>query len=385
MGKMYFMQGNEAAAKASITAGCRFFAGYPITPSTEVAETMARELPKVGGTFIQMEDEIASAAAIIGASLAGKKSMTATSGPGFSLMQEALGYGIMTETPCVFVDVMRGGPSTGMPTKPAQGDIMQVRWGTHGDHQIIVIYPSTVEEVYKHTITAFNYAEKYRTPVVLLMDETLGHMRESFYLDYEDEYPENIERIKEKDIEDEELFHPFDVEDSTAINPLAEMGKTRFHVSGLVHDETGFPVRNPNMSQKMIDHLDSKIRLYTEEISIYDEYMLHDAEIVVVAYGSTARSALRAVKKARADKIPVGLFKPITMWPVPTSRIKRIFRNSTAVIVPELNLGQYVHEMSKLNKQNKHIESLTKTNGELFTPDEILKSIIKTWIQITEM
>ncbi|MDN5341128.1 2-oxoacid:acceptor oxidoreductase subunit alpha [Oceanotoga sp. DSM 15011] len=385
MGKMYFMQGNEAAAKAAIKAGCKFFAGYPITPSTEVAETMARELPKVGGTFIQMEDEIASAAAIIGASLAGTKSMTATSGPGFSLMQEALGYGIMTETPCVFVDVMRGGPSTGMPTKPAQGDIMQVRWGTHGDHQIIVLYPSTVEEVFKYTTVAFNYAEKYRTPVILLMDEVLGHMRESVYLEYEDEYPENIERKKEEELSDDDLFHPFDVTEGVGVQPLVEMGKTRFHVSGLVHDETGFPVRNPDLSEKMIQHLDTKIRLYTEDISIYDEYMLHDAEIVVVAYGSTARSALRAVKMARADKIPVGLFKPITIWPIPTSRFKRIFKNAQAIIVPELNLGQYVHELSKLNKINRHIESLTKTNGELFTPEEILKSIVKTWIQITEM
>lgn len=386
MGKVQFMTGNEAAAVAAIKAGCRFFAGYPITPSTEVAETMAKELPKVGGTFIQMEDEIASAAAIIGASLAGAKSMTATSGPGFSLMQEALGYAIMTEAPCVFVDVMRGGPSTGLPTKPAQGDIMQVRWGTHGDHQIIVLYPSTVEEVYKYTITAFNYAEKYRTPVVLLMDETLGHMRESFYIDYEDEYPEVIERIKDVDLEEEDIFHPFDVRENSKISPLMEMGKSRFHVSGLVHDETGFPASNtPEVAEKAIKHLDSKIRLYAQDIALYDEYMLNDAEIVVVAYGTTARAALRAVKMARADKIPVGLFKPTTIWPLPTSRIKKIIKNTQALIVPELNLGQYVQELSKLNKENKFIESLTKVNGELITPEEILNSIIKVWIQITEM
>lgn len=385
MGKMYFMQGNEAVALAAIKAGCRFFAGYPITPSTEVAETMARELPKVKGTFIQMEDEIASAAAMIGASLAGKKSMTATSGPGFSLMQEALGYGIMTETPCVIVDVMRGGPSTGMPTKPSQGDIMQLRWGTHGDHQIIALYPSNVEEAYRYTITAFNYSEKYRTPVILVMDETLGHMRESVYLEDDDEFPENIERRKDADIEEEEIFHPFGVATGKKIAPLAEMGRTRFHVSGLVHDETGFPIRNSDMAQKMLNHLDSKIRLYTEEISIYDEFMMSDAEIVVIAYGTTARSAIRAVKMARADRIPVGLFKPISIWPIPTSRIKKIFRKAQAVIVPELNLGQYVHEISRLNKSNKLIESLTKTNGDLITPEEVLESIIKVWIQITEM
>ena len=263
---------------------------------------------------------------------------------------------------------------------------MQVRWGTHGDHQIIVLYPSTVEEVYKYTITAFNYAEKYRTPVILLMDETLGHMRESFYIDYEDEYPEVIERIKDVELEEEDVFHPFDVDENSEISPLMEMGKSRFHVSGLVHDETGFPVgTSPEIADKAIRHLDSKIRLYAEEIAIYDEYMLTDAEIVVVAYGSTARAALRAVKMARGDKIPVGLFKPITIWPLPSSRIKNLFKNAQALIVPELNMGQYVQELSKLNKGNKYIESLTKVNGELITPEEILNSIIKVWIQITEM
>jgi 2-oxoglutarate ferredoxin oxidoreductase subunit alpha len=385
MGKMYFMQGNEAAARAAIKAGCRFFAGYPITPSSEVAEVMAEELPKVGGTFVQMEDEIASAAAMIGGSLAGVKSMTATSGPGFSLMQEALGYAIMTETPCVIVDVMRGGPSTGLPTKPAQGDIMQVRWGTHGDHQIIALYPSTVEEVYRYTITAFNYAEIYRTPVILLMDETLGHMRESVYLEYEDEFPEQIKRKRDEDISDEDVFHPFEVSRTKRIDPLAAMGKSRFHVSGLVHDETGFPIRDSGLVQKMITHLDTKIRLYSEEISIYDEFMMNDAEIVIIAYGTTARSALRAVKMARKDRIPVGLFKPISIWPVPTSRIKKIFKKAHAVIVPEMNLGQYVYEISRFNKSNKLLESVTKVNGELITPEEILDSIVKVWMQITEM
>ncbi|HOO74894.1 MAG TPA: 2-oxoacid:acceptor oxidoreductase subunit alpha [Tepiditoga sp.] len=385
MGKMYFMQGNEACAKAAIKAGCRFFGGYPITPSTDIAEVMAEELPKVGGTFIQMEDEIASAASIIGASLAGAKAMTATSGPGFSLMQEALGYAVMTETPVVFANVMRGGPSTGMPTKPAQGDIMQIRWGTHGDHQIIALYPSTVEEIYKYTIKAFNYAEKYRTPVILMMDETLGHMRESFYLDYEDEFPENIERIKDKELEADDLFHPFDVSESSSTNPLVEMGRSRFHVSGLVHDETGFPIGNSDGAEKMIRHLDSKIRLHAQEIALYDEYMVNDAEIVVIAYGSTARSAIRAVKMARSEKIPVGLFKPITIWPLPSARIKALFKNSQAIIVPEMNLGQYAQEISKLNKQNRHLEALNKVNGELITPEEILESIIKVWIQITEM
>lgn len=385
MGKMLFLQGNEAVGMAAIKAGCRFFAGYPITPSTEIAEYMARELPKVGGTFIQMEDELSSACAIMGASLAGTKSMTATSGPGFSLMQEAIGYAIMAEVPCVFVDVMRAGPSTGSPTDPSQGDIMQMRWGTHGDHQIIALYPSTVEEVYTYTIEAFNYAEIYRTPVILALDETLAHMRENVYFDYDKENPKIVERLKERELDEEELFLPYDLDYSRAVNPLVEMGKTRFHVSGLFHDESGFPTSDPNRVAKVTDHLDSKIRLYAEEIAIYNEYMIQDAQIVVIAFGSVARSALRAVKQARSDKIPVGLFKPITIWPIPTSRLKMIFKNAQIIIVPEMNKGQYVREISRLNKANRHVESLTKTTGKLITADEILDVIVKMWIQISEM
>ncbi|CEP78541.1 2-oxoacid:acceptor oxidoreductase subunit alpha [Defluviitoga tunisiensis] len=385
MGKMLFLQGNEAVGMAAIKAGCRFFAGYPITPSTEIAEYMARELPKVGGTFIQMEDELSSASAIIGASLAGTKSMTATSGPGFSLMQEAIGYAIMAEVPTVFVDVMRGGPSTGSPTDPSQGDIMQIRWGTHGDHQIIALYPSTVEEVYIYTIEAFNYAEMYRTPVILALDETLAHMRENVYFDYDKENPRIIERLKERELDEDELFLPYDMNYQRLVNPLVEMGKTRFHVSGLFHDESGFPTSDPNRIAKVLEHLDAKIRLYAEEISIYNEYLIQDAQIVVIAFGSVARSALRAVKQARSDKIPVGLFKPITLWPLPTSRLKMLLKNSQIIIVPEMNKGQYVREISRLNKANRHIESLTKTTGKLITSEEILDVIVKMWIQISEM
>jgi len=385
MGKMLFLQGNEAVGLAAIKAGCRFFAGYPITPSTEIAEYMARELPKVGGTFIQMEDELSSASAIIGASLAGTKSMTATSGPGFSLMQEAIGYAIMAEVPTVFVDVMRGGPSTGSPTDPSQGDIMQIRWGTHGDHQIIALYPSTVEEVYIYTIEAFNYAEMYRTPVILALDETLAHMRENVYFDYDKENPRIIERLKERELDEDELFLPYDMNYQRLVNPLVEMGKTRFHVSGLFHDESGFPTSDPNRIAKVLEHLDAKIRLYAEEISIYNEYLIQDAQIVVIAFGSVARSALRAVKQARSDKIPVGLFKPITLWPLPTSRLKMLLKNSQIIIVPEMNKGQYVREISRLNKANRHIESLTKTTGNLITSEEILDVIVKMWIQISEM
>ncbi len=243
-------------------------------------------------------------------------------------MQEAIGYAIMAEVPTVFVDVMRGGgPSTGSPTDPSQGDIMQIRWGgTHGDHQIIALYPSTVEEVYIYTIEAFNYAEMYRTPVILALDETLAHMRENVYFDYDKENPRIIERLKERELDEDELFLPYDMNYQRLVNPLVEMGKTRFHVSGLFHDESGFPTSDPNRIAKVLEHLDAKIRLYAEEISIYNEYLIQDAQIVVIAFGSVARSALRAVKQARSDKIPVGLFKPITLWPLPTSRLKMLLK-----------------------------------------------------------
>ncbi len=376
MSEYVLMQGDEAAALGAIRAGCRFYAGYPITPASEIAEVMARELPKVGGVFIQMEDEIASATSIIGASLAGVKSMTATSGPGFSLMQEAIGYAIMTETPTVFVNVMRGGPSTGMPTRPMQGDIMQARWGTHGDHAIIAIYPSTVQEVYKYIITAFNLAEKYRTPVIFLMDEMLGHMRETF------KFPDDREifvfsRLKEEQLTEEEVFLPYEPAEyaEPTPQPLVEMGKARFHVSGLIHDESGFPMANPEVAGRLIRRLVEKIRLHADEISIYDEFMTEDAEILIVSYGITARSAMRAVKIARNDKIKVGLFRPITIWPVARTRLKQLLSRVEAVIIAEMNLGQYAHEIIGLIKDSTKIKLLNKVSGELITPQEILDAI----------
>ncbi|MBB6063240.1 2-oxoglutarate ferredoxin oxidoreductase subunit alpha [Thermosipho japonicus] len=376
MGKLVFWQGNEAAAYGALKAGCRFYAGYPITPSSEIAETMARELPKVNGVFIQMEDEIGSAAAIIGASLAGVKSMTATSGPGFSLMQEALGYAVMTETPCVFVNVMRGGPSTGLPTKPAQGDIMQARWGTHGDHAIIALYPSTVEEVYRYMIEAFNLAEIYRTPVVFLMDETLGHMREAFELP-DLKNVEIVNRISEKDLEEEEIFVPYVESEYAEPKPtaLVEMGKTRFHVSGLVHDESGFPNAAYDTAEKLIKRLSNKIKLHIDEISIYDEYLTEDAEVLVIAYGIVARSAKEAVKIARNDKMRVGLFKPITIWPLPVHELRKRLSKVEAVIIPEMNLGQYGREILRLVKPGTKVKFINKVGGELITPEEILDGI----------
>ncbi|ABQ46078.1 2-oxoglutarate ferredoxin oxidoreductase, alpha subunit [Thermotoga petrophila RKU-1] len=381
---MMFLQGNEACALGAIKAGCRFFAGYPITPSTEIAEVMARELPKVGGVFVQMEDEIASAAAVVGASLAGVKSMTATSGPGFSLMQEVIGYAIMTETPCVFVNVMRLGPSTGLPTKPAQGDIMQTRWGTHGDHAIIALYPSSVAEVYRYIITAFNLAEEYRTPVVFLMDAMLGHMRESFYPP-KDEELFIIERLKDTSFGEEDLFVSFSESEYAEPTPfpMAEMGKTRFHVSGLVHDESGFPLTSPDVAEKLIRRLTNKIRLHADEIAFYEEYETEDAEILVVAYGIVARSAMKAVKIARRDRIKVGLFKPITIWPAPVSRFRKLAEKVNTIVIAEMNLGQYAKELiSSIDRRSKVIRTINKVNGELIKPEEILDVITETQIEI---
>ncbi|AGL49805.1 2-oxoglutarate oxidoreductase, alpha subunit [Thermotoga maritima MSB8] len=381
---MMFLQGNEACALGAIKAGCRFFAGYPITPSTEIAEVMARELPKVGGVFVQMEDEIASAAAVVGASLAGVKSMTATSGPGFSLIQEVIGYAIMTETPCVFANVMRLGPSTGLPTKPAQGDIMQTRWGTHGDHAIIALYPSSVAEVYRYIITAFNLAEEYRTPVVFLMDAMLGHMRESFYPP-KDEELFIIERLKDTSFGEEDLFVPFSESEYAEPTPfpMAEMEKTKFHVSGLVHDESGFPLSSPDAAEKLIRRLTNKIRLHADEIAFYEEYETEDAEILVVAYGIVARSAMKAVKIARRDRIKVGLFKPITIWPAPVSRFRKLAEKVNTIVIAEMNLGQYAKELiSSIDRRSKVIRTINKVNGELIKPEEILDVITETQIEI---
>uniref|UniRef100_A0A7C4CF58 2-oxoacid:acceptor oxidoreductase subunit alpha n=1 Tax=Fervidobacterium thailandense TaxID=1008305 RepID=A0A7C4CF58_9BACT len=374
--RMVFWQGNEACAYGAIRAGCRFYAGYPITPSSEIAEVMARELPKVGGVFVQMEDEIASAAAIIGASLAGVKSMTATSGPGFSLMQEAIGYAIMTETPTVFVDVMRAGPSTGMPTKPSQGDIMQARWGTHGDHAIIALYPSTVEEVYRYTIKAFNLAEEYRTPVILLMDEVLGHMYENFYLPPDNEI-EIVERISSRELEEGEIFVPFsETEYAEHLPPtLVEMGKAKFHVSGLVHDESGFPMAVAETAERLIRRLVNKIKLHIDKIAECEEYMLEDAESVIIAYGTVARSAKEAVNIARAEGIKVGLLRPITIWPIPVNQMRKKLANVQNVLVAEMNLGQYASEVVKLVKPGTKLRVLSRVNGELIAPHEILDEL----------
>ncbi len=362
------MQGNEACAAGALAAGARFFAGYPITPSTEVAEILAQELPKVGGKFMQMEDEIAGMAAVIGASLAGLKSITATSGPGFSLKQENLGFACMAEVPCVVLNVQRGGPSTGVPTAPAQGDVMQARWGTHGDHSIIVLAPASVKETYEITVKAFNLSEKFRVPVILLMDEVIGHMRERVQLPGEGEM-EIIDR--KKPAVGPENYYPYR-DDGSRVPPMACFGDGyRYHVTGLVHDETGFPSNKPETVKKLLDRLHKKLTDHADEIITVKETEMADAEVMIFAYGSVGRSAKRAVKELRHKGIKAGLFRPITIWPFPVEQLRRRLEGVKAIVVPEMNMGQLVGEVERVAAGKVPVIPLNRYDGELITPMEI--------------
>jgi len=366
------MQGNEAIGWGALAAGCRFFGGYPITPSTEVAEMMSRELPKVGGKFIQMEDEIASMASIIGASVGGLKSMTATSGPGFSLMQEHIGYAAMAEIPCVVVNVQRLGPSTGQPTAPSQGDVMQARWGTHGDHPIIVLSPSSVKEAFDLTIEAFNFSEKYRTPVILLADETVGHMREKVELPDFD----TIERVERMSTSvPPEWYKPY-ADTASDVPPMANFGEGyRYHITGLFHDVAGFPTQRMDEINPWIDRVNRKLERNLRDILLYDDSMLDSARTVVVAYGVTARAAAQAVKMAHARKQKkVGLVKLQTLWPFPEALIGRVARTARRIIVPEMNLGQLALEVERIAGRSKVVR-VNKANGEMVTPRMILDAI----------
>jgi len=371
--KVRLMQGNEACLEGAIVAGMRFFAGYPITPSTEIAEGASEQLPKVGGKFIQMEDEIGSMAAVIGASLAGKKAMTATSGPGMSLKQENIGYASLTEVPCVIVNVQRGGPSTGLPTSPAQGDIMQARWGAHGDHPVIALYPASVSETYTVTVTAFNLAEKYRVPVILLLDEVIGHMRERVELPDKEEL-QIIDRTKPT-VRPEEYL-PYRADPNGGIPEMPAFGEGyRYHVTGLIHGESGFPSNNPEVTAKLLDRLMKKIENNMDDIIRYQEEGTEDCEIILLAYGSTARSAKSAAGMAREQGIPVGLFRPITIWPFPEKRIKEIAQKAKTIIVPEMNLGQYRLEVERAAAGKCRVVGLNRADGEIITPEDILDKI----------
>ena len=367
--KDLLLHGNEACAMGALAAGMRLFAGYPITPSTEIAEFLSVELPKVGGTFIQMEDEISSMGAIIGASLAGVKSLTATSGPGFSLMQENLGFASMAEIPCVIVNVTRGGPSTGMPTRPSQGDVMQSRWGTHGDHPIIVLSPQSVLECYTLTIHAFNLAEKYRSPVIMLMDGIVGHMWENIQL------PEKIEVIDRPEPSvPPDWYNPYDNLPGGEIVPLVPFGEGyRYHVTGMVHDKSGFPTLVHEEVEQCLDKLIYKIKNNLHDIIRIEDYMLEDADICIVAHGSVARSAREAVNIARNEGLKVGLLRPITLWPFPRFHLENISKRVKLFVVPEMNYGQVYGEV--LKSCPKRAVRVTRVDGELITPAQIMEKI----------
>ena len=368
----FFMNGDEACAEGAIVAGCRFFAGYPITPATEVAERMSERLPQVGGVFIQMEDEIASMNAILGASWAGVKSMTATSGPGFSLMMENLGLGVMLETPCVVVDIQRAGPSTGLPTLVAQGDMMQARWGSHGSYEIIALVPSSPQEIFDLTITAFNLSERYRVPVLIMSDEAIGHMSEKVVI-----HPVEAGSliIRKKPRVPPEQYQPYKP-DKDLIPPMAIAGEGyRFHVTGLTHDERGYPAMNAEAQDKLVRRLVDKIRLNKKEIIKYEEVDTKDAEVIVCAYGITARIARRAVQLARAAGIRAGLLRPITIWPFPEERIRELAKKAKAFVVPEINYGQIVFEVERCVGGKAKTVLVPNMGGSVHRPETILEAI----------
>ena len=366
------MQGNEAVAEGAIAAGVTFFAGYPITPSTEIAEQMAKLLPKIGGTFLQMEDEIGAMGAILGASLAGAKVMDATSGPGFSLKQELIGYAACAEIPCVVVNVQRVGPSTGQPTAPSQGDVMQARWGTHGDHPIIALSPWSVRESFDLAVLSVNYAERFRTPVILLTDEIVGHLRENVTLPTAAELDIYPRRLPQKTRA--EGYQPYAVGEDL-VPDVARFGDGyRIHVTGLLHDETGFPSGSPVVTEQLIHRLHEKINRVGEEIIHTEEAFMEDAEYAVVSYGGTARTAYEAVRAARADGIKVGFLRLKTIWPFADAAVGRLADRVRSILVAELNYGQLVGEVTRA-AHGTPVRPCLKYNMLDFTPQEITAAI----------
>ncbi len=370
--KVQLLQGNEACAEAALAAGCRFFAGYPISPSSEIAEHMSVRLPQVGGRFIQMEDEIAAMGAILGAAMTGAKVMTATSGPGYSLKQENIGYAVMAEIPCVIVDVMRGGPSTGLPTSPAQSDVMQARWGTHGDHPAVALAPASVREVYDETIRAFNIAERFRMPVSLLIDEIIAHMRERV------EVPDRSDITlweRPRPTVPPDQYLPFG-ETPSGVPPMANFGEGyRYHVTGLYHDPRGLPKDSPDVVDATMRRLMRKIELGTADILKHEAVLLDDADLGIVAYGSSARSAKAAIRLARAQGIRVGLLRPLTIWPFCEGPVADLSKRVRHIIVPEMNLGQLVLEVERVVGGRCPVHRVNRVTGEPIPPEQILEKI----------
>ncbi len=369
--KIELYQGNEAIAYGGLRAGIRFYGGYPITPSSEIAEIMSRELPRLSGAFIQMEDEIGSLAACIGARLAGRKSMTATSGPGFSLMQEHLGYAAMTEVPVVIVDAMRGGPSTGLPTRTSQGDLLQARWGTHGDHAVVAVVPSSIEEAYYMTIDAVNISEKFRLPVVILADEILSHMREKVIVD------RDIEIWDAKpELDSDNTYFPFD-EQSVYGQGLVPFGEGhRYHLTGLVHGKDGFPTNNADMASKNLDRFVKKIEDNRRELTDVEYFETDDADVLFVAVGTAGRAVKEAVILLRKRGIKAGLFRPKILWPFPYEELRQFDDRVSSVIVAEMNQGQLIAEVERYMKKSP-VSGINRYDGELFTVSELLTAAQK--------
>ena len=365
-----FIQGNEAIARGALYAGLQFFAGYPITPSTEIAEILSEKLPKLGRKFLQMEDEISSMCAIIGASLTGLKVMTATSGPGFSLKQEAIGYAVMAEVPSVVVNVQRGGPSTGLPTGVAQGDVMQARWGTHGDHSIITLTASNLQDVFLMTIEAFNLAETYRTPVILLFDEVVAHMREKVKIPEPGEI--NVVERLHTSVPEGTNFHPYLTREDGRL-PMSDFGGVhRYNVTGLVHDMWGFPSNDPKVAYDLLHHLVDKIENKADLLARYKEYYTEDAEILLISFGSAARTALHMVEQRRQRGLKVGLLELQTLWPFPRQLVRRMCEGKTHVLVVEMNMGQVCQEVRKAVIRPEKIYLANRFDGASISPADIL-------------
>lgn len=368
-----FLQGNEACVEAAIYAGARFFAGYPITPSTEVAEGMARRLPQVGGRFIQMEDEIGSMAAILGGSLAGMKSMTATSGPGFSLMQETLSYACMAEIPCVVVNVQRGGPATGQPTHVAQADVMQTRWGCHGDHSMVVLTASNIQDVFRMTVEAFNFSETHRTPVIVLLDEVVGHMREKLTLPEPGQVPV-VERLYTQVPPDMD-FHPYLPREDGRLPMAVFGGHHRHNVTGLAHNIWGFPSDDPETVDNLIHHLVGKVESRAREFARFIDHQVDDADILLISYGASARSALDVVRRRRQDGERIGLLELQTLWPFPVDVVRERCAKARWVAVVEMNMGQVVKEVKLAVDNPDKVFLVNQVNGNLISPNAIIKAI----------
>lgn len=370
MGKsIKFVQGNEACVEAALYAGLDFFAGYPITPSTEIAEHLAQRLPQIGGKFLQMEDEIASICAIVGASLTGQKVMTATSGPGFSLMQEGLGYAVMAEIPCVIVNVQRGGPSTGNPTHPSQGDINQARWGTHGDHAIIAMTASNHQDLFEVTVEAFNLSETYRTPVILLFDEVVGHMRERLIMPEPGDIP-LVKRLRTSVNRDVD-YHPYLPREDGRL-PMSDFGGDhRYNVTGLIHDMWGFPSDNPLVVRGLLRHLIDKLESNVDTIAKYKEHYLDDAEIVLVSYGASARSALQLVKNRRTRGEHLGLLELQTLSPFPADMVRQKCADAKYVVVVEMNMGQIMESVRNAIDRPERVYLANRFDGVFITHSDI--------------